>query len=114
MHYRVYLQWSEEDQAWIAEVPDLPGCVADGETPELALKAAQEAQALWLDVAKAEGRSIPPPTLGDEPSGRFVVRMPKSLHRRLQILAELEDVSLNQLVLSLLSEKEAERRRREP
>lgn len=111
MRYRVYLQWSDEDKAWLAEVPDLSGCLADGETPELALKAAHEAEALWLEVAEAEGRPIPPATFGDEPSGRFVVRLPKSLHRRLQVLAELEHVSLNQLVIALLSEREAERRR---
>lgn len=110
MRHRVYLQWSEEDEAWRAEVPDLPGCGAGGETPELALKAAQEAAARWLAVARREDRPIPEPRAG--PSGRFVVRLPRSLHRRLQLLAEREDVSLNQLVTALLAEREAEHRAR--
>lgn len=105
--YRVYLHWSNEDAAWLAEVPDLPGCLADGTTQELALKAANKAAARWVQVAKQAGRPIPAPS--EDPSGKFVVRMPKSLHRRLQVLAEREAVSLNQLVVSLLAEREAKR-----
>jgi antitoxin HicB len=111
MRYRVYLHWSDEDKAWLAEVPDLPGCMADGETPEQAVNAAHQAANLWLEVAKEEGRPIPQPT--EAASGKFVVRIPKSLHRRLQLLAERENVSLNQLVTSLLAEREAEKRSRE-
>jgi predicted RNase H-like HicB family nuclease len=103
MLYPIFLRWSDEDKLWIAEVPDLPGCLAHGESREAALKAAEEAQGLWLEVATEEGREIPPPS--EDASGKFLVRLPKSLHRRLQHLAKLENVSLNQLVLSLLAEK---------
>jgi len=109
MRYPVYMRWSEEDHAYLAEIPDLPGCIADGETPEEAVKALEEVANEWLQVAREEGRPIPDPTR-DEASGKFVVRLPKSLHRRLQLLARLENVSLNQLVTSLLSEREAEKR----
>lgn len=108
--YPIYLRWSDEDRAWIAEVPDLPGCMADGPTENEAISAAKVAAQLWIEVAGADGREIPKPTNDTEvASGKFVVRIPKSLHRKLQLMAKREDVSLNQFVLSLLSAHEAVR-----
>ena len=49
--YEVIIYWSNEDNAFIAEVPELPGCMAHGETPEKALKNAKEAIQLWIDTA---------------------------------------------------------------
>jgi predicted RNase H-like HicB family nuclease len=111
MHYPMDIRWSEEDGAFLAEVFDLPGCIADGETPEQAAKNAREAARLWLEVARKERRRIPPPSEQQPASGKFLVRLPKSLHARLQTLARHEAVSLNQLVLSMIAEKEAERRK---
>ena len=108
--YPVYLRYSDEDEAWIAEVPDLPGCMADGETREDAIRAVEETAALWMDVAAEDGRDVPEPSDPGEASGKFLLRLPKSLHRRLQLMAQRESVSLNQLVLSLLSAREAGRR----
>lgn len=62
--YEVIIYWSEEDQAFIAEVPELPGCAAHGPTQEAALANAQEAVQLWLDTAREYGDPIP------EPKGR--------------------------------------------
>ena len=95
---------SEEDRAWIAEVPDLPGCMADGKTQADAVHAAEKAAKLWLEVAKKDRRKLPLPSELGEASGKFIVRAPRSLHRRLQIMAKREHVSLNQLVVSLLSQ----------
>lgn len=65
MHkYEVIIYWSQEDAAFIAEVPELPGCSAHGDTPDKALANAQEAMDLWLDTVKEFGRPIP------EPKGR--------------------------------------------
>jgi predicted RNase H-like HicB family nuclease len=62
MHkYEVIIYWSEEDQLFIAEVPELPGCAAHGDSPENALASCQEAIELWLDTAREFGRSIPQP-----------------------------------------------------
>ena len=65
--YEVILYWSEEDEAFVAEVPELPGCAAHGPTQEAALASAQEAIRLWIDTAKEFGDPIP------EPKGRRLV-----------------------------------------
>lgn len=62
MHkYEIIIYWSDEDEAFIAEVPELPGCAAHGDSPEAALSSCGEAIALWVDTAKETGRSIPAP-----------------------------------------------------
>jgi predicted RNase H-like HicB family nuclease len=62
MHkYEIIIYWSNEDQAFITEVPELPGCVAHGHTPSKALANCQEAINLWLDTAREFGREIPKP-----------------------------------------------------
>lgn len=64
--YEVILYWSEEDQAFIAEVPELPGCMADGATYHEALANAEIIAKEWLDTAGELGRVIP------EPRGKLV------------------------------------------
>ena len=60
-HYHINVFWSDEDGCWIADVPDLPGCSAHGRSPAEAAREAEEAMALWLDTARAEGLPIPQP-----------------------------------------------------
>ena len=62
--YEIILYWSEEDQVFVAEVPELPGCVAHGDTLESALSSANDAIQLWVDTAREFGDPIP------EPKGR--------------------------------------------
>ncbi|HJX45937.1 MAG TPA: type II toxin-antitoxin system HicB family antitoxin [Patescibacteria group bacterium] len=59
--YEVIICWSEEDTAFIAEVPELPGCMADGATYEEALRNVQVIIDEWIETAKRLGREIPPP-----------------------------------------------------
>ncbi|MEO7646935.1 MAG: type II toxin-antitoxin system HicB family antitoxin [Gemmatimonadaceae bacterium] len=59
--YEVILYWSEPDQAFIAEVPELPGCAADGPTYEATLEAVGLAIREWVDTARELGRPIPQP-----------------------------------------------------
>lgn len=66
--YRMHLYWSEPDQAWIVEIPDLPGAMADGETPEAAVAMAQEVIALWIETARERGQAIPTPHDHDVPA----------------------------------------------
>lgn len=62
MHkYERIVFWSEEDQKWIVDVPELPGCMADGATAEEALKNAEIVISEWLETAEALGREIPAP-----------------------------------------------------
>ena len=64
LRYEIVLFWSEEDQAYIAEVPELPGCMADGPIYEDALQSAEVVIREWIDTAKELGRPIPQPRRG--------------------------------------------------
>jgi predicted RNase H-like HicB family nuclease len=66
LRYEIILYWSEEDQAFIAEVPELPGCAADGETYQEALQNVEVMMQEWIETAKELGRPIP------EPKGRLM------------------------------------------
>lgn len=66
IRYEIILYWSKEDQAFIAEVPELPGCAADGETYQEALQNVEVIMQEWIETAKELGRSIP------EPRGRLM------------------------------------------
>jgi predicted RNase H-like HicB family nuclease len=59
--YEIIMYWSEEDQAFIAEVPELPGCATDGTTYQEALANVQVIIAEWIETAKELGRPIPQP-----------------------------------------------------
>jgi len=59
--YEVIIYWSEEDGAFVAEVPELPGCMAHGSTQVAALESVHEAIELWLDTANEFGDPIPVP-----------------------------------------------------
>ena len=61
MRYEVIIYWSEEDKAFIAEVPELPGCAADGRTKAKALAAVEQVAEEWIETAKSLGRLIPAP-----------------------------------------------------
>lgn len=66
MKYEVIIYWSATDDAFIAEVPELPGCSADGPTKAKALSAVERVAAEWIETAKELGRAIP------EPKGRLM------------------------------------------
>ena len=62
--YEIIIFWSDDDRAFVADVPELPGCMAHGATNAEALRNAQEAIELWIETAREDGRAIP------EPKGR--------------------------------------------
>ena len=103
MHYPIKLFFSEEDKGFIAVVPDLPGCSAFGETEEEAVKEVRTAIGLWIKTAKKASRKIPKPSSEELYSGRILARTPKSLHKALVEKAKEEGISLNQLVVYLLT-----------
>ncbi len=59
--YEIVMYWSDDDNAFVAEVPQLPGCIAHGSTQEDALKNINEAMGLWIDTSRKSGDSIPVP-----------------------------------------------------
>lgn len=59
--FEMIIYWSEEDDAFVVDVPELPGCMAHGGTREDALQAANEAVDLWVETAREEGRPVPKP-----------------------------------------------------
>jgi predicted RNase H-like HicB family nuclease len=65
--YEMIIWWSDEDAAFVVDVPELPGCMAHGSTRAKAIANAEDAVAFWLETAKADGRPIP------EPKGRLLV-----------------------------------------
>ncbi len=101
--YRVEIYWSQEDKLYLAEVPELPGCLTHGETVAEAAANAEEATEAWIETAEDMGRDVPAPVVEKHYSGRFVARLPRDLHRRLAEEARRQDVSLNQYVVSRLS-----------
>ena len=59
--YEMILWWSDEDRAYVVDVPELPGCMAHGKTRIQAIKNAEEAIAFWIKTAKEDGEPIPAP-----------------------------------------------------
>lgn len=88
-----------EGGGYLAEYPDLPGCMADGVTPEEALSESRDALASYLASINKHGDPLPSPA-----PGVWRQRAPKTLHRRLQLEADRKGVSFNTLVVTLLAE----------
>jgi predicted RNase H-like HicB family nuclease len=93
---------AEAGNGWTAKVEELPGCTADGASPEEAAARVHEAMRTWIAEAVAAGREVPKPRAMSH-SGRLLVRMPQSLHAELARAAEREEVSLNQFITSSLA-----------
>jgi predicted RNase H-like HicB family nuclease len=91
------------DGGFVAEIEDLPGCLAQGDTIAEAYENIESARRLWLESAYEDNLDIPLPADHAVFSGKFNVRVPASLHRRLRRLADREGVSLNQYVVYALS-----------
>ena len=102
LNYPVTLYYAEEG-GYVAELEDLPGCLTEGETSEEAIQRLDNARNAWIQAAYEDGIDIPLPRSDEEYSGKFMVRIPKYLHRRLAEKARREGVSLNQYIESILS-----------
>jgi antitoxin HicB len=94
--YTIELRNDPEDEGWFVRVKELRGCISEGDTAEEALAMIQEAMELWLEVSLEEGIPIPEPRPDEDYSGKFVVRVPRSLHRELVEEAAQQGASLNQ------------------
>lgn len=92
---------------YVAEIKDLPGCITQGETAEESMAEVEDARVLWIETAYEHGDDIPLPCTDTQYSGKTLLRMPRSLHQKLAEGADREGVSLNQHLVSLLSEAAA-------
>jgi len=106
-HYSRHVYFNEEDQDYIALCSEFPHLSAFGDTPEAALRELDVVLEMALEIHAEEGWPIPrpegPPEPEGLPSGRFVTRLPKTLHARLIRQARREGVSQNQLVMSYVA-----------
>jgi predicted RNase H-like HicB family nuclease len=102
LHYPITIH-TDPDGGYVAEIEELPGCMTQAETLDEAFRAIEDARQVWLKGTYEMGQDIPLPRDMEEHSGKFMVRIPRSLHRNLVRAAKCEGVSLNQYVTSLLS-----------
>ncbi len=102
-NYIVQLINDESGSYFYAHILELDGCQSTGETFEEAYENLKEAMRGWIETKLEAGFDVPLPVGYDDFSGKFIVRIPKSLHYRLSVEAEQEGVSLNQYALYKLS-----------
>ena len=100
-----YREVIEADPAggYVGYIPELRGCITQGETKAEILEMLEDAKKAWISTALDNGVEIPEPLREEDFSGRFNLRIPKSLHKRLAMQAKAEGVSLNQLAMYLLA-----------
>jgi antitoxin HicB len=102
-----------DNPGWVARVVELPGCITQADSFEELEEMLNDAMRLWIEVALEDGVEVPEPRPVEDYSGKFVARVPKSLHRKLVETAEREGVSLNQYLNVALAESVGERHRQE-
>ena len=98
------IEFDLEEKAFFVNFPELPGCMADGKTPNEAVREGEKVKNKWLEIAFNEGWTIAEPYTKNETSGRLTVRLPKYLHSKVIDRAEQEGVSQNQLIIAYVSE----------
>ena len=92
-----------DGDGFLARIPLLKGCQSDGETADAALKNIEEAKREWLVTTLKTKHKIPEPLDESAYSGKFTLRIPKFLHKKLTEEAIKEDMSLNSYLISLIS-----------
>lgn len=92
----------EDNGTWYARILELPGCMTVGDTQAEALANLDDAMATWIEGKLEDRESVPEPAGGF--SGRFVVRVPKTLHRDLVKAANRNGISLNQFIATTLAQ----------
>ncbi len=95
---------SEEGGGYLISFPDFAECISDGETVEEAIVNGRDALKATIAALKATKQSVPAPNSGGVASGKFVARVPKTVHAQLATRARAEGVSLNALVLTFIAQ----------
>jgi antitoxin HicB len=95
---------TDEGGGFLISFPDFSECISDGETVEEALKNGRDALKATIAALKAGGHPVPAANSGGVASGKFIARVPKTVHAQLTTRAKLEGVSLNALVLTFIAQ----------
>ena len=95
---------ADEGGGFLISYPDFSDCLSDGNTVEEALANGNDALKATISALKAKALAVPAPNSGGVASGKFVARVPKTVHARLATRAKAEGVSLNTLVLTFIAE----------
>ena len=93
----------DEGSGWLVEFSDLSGCIGTGDTIEQAIEDAKEAKEAYIEALLANGEKISEPSSVDKYNGKFALRMPKSIHRWVDLTAKKEGISTNQYINHILS-----------
>ena len=105
--YRLEILPDPDEGGYVARYLDLPGCITVGDSMESVAKNAEDAKREWLTAAMENSTQIAEPVDMAGYSGKFKLRIPKSLHRRLAEHSKEEGVSMNQYCVYLLSKNDA-------
>ena len=100
--YLLNIRWSEEDQCYFGEFPELTGCATHGDSIEEVTENANDAVETWLEGAKEAGVTIPEPIAVKKWSGSFTTRIDPDLHRRLAVKAKQKGKTLSKFVVEVL------------
>ena len=103
--YQRVLIPDEESGTFTAQIAEFPGCITEGDTPSKAYESLEAAAESWLEAALESGIPIPEPESESEYSGRVVLRMPRSTHKRAAQAAARDEVSLNTFLVSAVAER---------
>lgn len=92
-----------EDGTFSAEILEFPGCFAEGETANEAIKNLEAAAAAWIEASLAQGLEIPEPETNQGYGGKIALRLPRSLHRQAARMAARDGTSLNQFLVTAIA-----------
>ena len=99
----IFRSETDDEEGWVARVVELPGCITQGDDFQELAEMIDDAMRTWIESALADGDPVPEPRPLTDYSGKFVTRVPRSLHRELVQAAGREGVSLNSFVNMALS-----------
>jgi len=102
--FEIRLLTQDEGGGYLISYPDFNVCISDGETVQEAIANGREALAATIETLQERGFPVPAPGSGGVASGKFITRVPKSLHAALTARAKMEGVSLNSMVLTLIAQ----------
>jgi len=103
--YARILTPDRETGTYTAEVLEFPGCFGQGDTPDEAIRDLEASMEAWIEATLAAGGAVPEPLETRNFSGHISLRLPKSYHQQIALLAEVDGVSINQWIVNAIAER---------